>query len=434
MFCMKCGQKVPDNAKFCSRCGAEIKTIATGIAEDEPEKKETGIAVDAPAEEAEPAPAEVPNATPEPQAEPQAAAPEPQATEPAATPAPETPQPAPKKSNRGKIIAAVVAVIIICAGIGIGVWWKFDQDQKAKQAEWDRAHVTLITRVTGADTPGFDDAATAIPVQVKGTDLDGNAVDEVQFMRPAAMQVETKQGSYDLVFPGGYFTSDGQAVKAPGTTVHVDVALDEQAASSQQGTTPATEKVEAPTTVDDSLAYAPIDPLEVTDEQINDIAQWTAQDPDDNGKADQLKAAATTKRDEAIAEKKRQEEEAAERARVEARKAEITQTAEEYLYTIYDNNGERGRQIRQSRPSTTMWGFVNGTKSLQSGWPNTKMVSLNDLHAIDENTVAYDLDYTWSMGNPPKWSDKHDSGTISFGDNGLIDQWYPEGSPDGRLV
>ena len=136
----------------------------------------------------------------------------------------------------------------------------------------------------------------------------------------------------------------------------------------------------------------------------------------------------------AIAEKKRQEEEAAERARVEARKAEITQTAEEYLYTIYDNNGERGRQIRQSRPSTTMWGFVNGTKSLQSGWPNTKMVSLNDVHAIDENTVAYDLDYSSSMGNPPKWSDKHDSGTISFGDNGLIDQWYPEGSPNGRLV
>ena len=421
MFCMKCGQKVPDNAKFCSRCGAEIKAIATGIAEDEPEEKETGIAVDTPAEKAEQAPTETSSTTPDPQAAPQVAA-------------PATPQPAPKKSNRGKIIAAVVAVIIICAGIGIGVWWKFDQDQKAKQAEWDRAHVTLITRVTGADTPGFDDAATAIPVQVKGTDLDGNEVDEVQFMRPAAMQVETKQGSYDLVFPGGYFTSDGQAVKAPGTTVHVDVALAEQAAGGQQGTAPAPEKAEAPTTIDEPLTYAPIDPLEVTDEQINDIAQWTAQDPDDNGKADQLKAAATTKRDEAIAEKKRQEEEAAERARVEARKAEITQTAEEYLYTIYDNNGERGRQITKSRPSTTMWGFVNGTKSLQSGWPNTKMVSLNDVHAIDENTVAYDLDYSSSMGNPPKWSDKHDSGTISFGDNGLIDQWYPEGSPNGRLV
>ena len=421
MFCMKCGQKVPDNAKFCSRCGAEIKAIATGIAEDEPEEKETGIAVDTPAEKAEQAPTETSSTTPDPQVAPQVAV-------------PATPQPAPKKSNRGKIIAAVIAIVIVCAGIGIGVWWKFDQDQKAKQAEWDRAHVTLITRVTGADTPGFDDAATAIPVQVKGTDLDGNEVDEVQFMRPAAMQVETKQGSYDLVFPGGYFTSDGQAVKAPGTTVHVDVALDEQAASGQQGTAPAPEKAEAPITIDDPLTYAPIDPLEVTDEQINDIAQWTAQDPDDNGKADQLKAAATTKRDEAIAEKKRQEEEAAERARVEARKAEITQTAEEYLYTIYDNNGERGRQIRQSRPSTTMWGFVNGTKSLQSGWPNTKMVSLNDVHAIDENTVAYDLDYSSSMGNPPKWSDKHDSGTISFGDNGLIDQWYPEGSPNGRLV
>ena len=31
MFCMKCGTKLPDDAKFCYKCGNDVSTINEGI-------------------------------------------------------------------------------------------------------------------------------------------------------------------------------------------------------------------------------------------------------------------------------------------------------------------------------------------------------------------------------------------------------------------
>ena len=304
-----------------------------------------------------------------------------------------------------------------------------DQDAKAaaEKAEWERTHTTLITRIP-VEAPDFDDGSTSIPVQVVGTDLDGNEVDEIQFMRPGSTQVTMLQGSYDLTFPGGYLTSGGQVAKSQGTTTHVDVSVGDAGdpSESTQG------EGEPAATLEQPVVYELEDPLDVTDEDIAEVVKWAEQDPDDNGKAEQLQKSVTAKRDEAIAEKKRQEEEAAERARVEARKAEITQTAEDFLYYLYDNNGSRGKSLRDSRP-TTMGGFTNGG-SLQSGWPSTRMVSVNSIEAIDENTVAYPVTYDSKMMTNPWQSGKLDAGTISFGENGLIDQWYPADNPNGRLV
>ena len=428
MICKKCGSELPDDGEivYCIACGAEIESDSEPVgAVSEPEVAHHPV---------QHAPDVAYQALANRAAANQALA----AANQAQAAASQAPAAAKRGRKRGAIIAIVVAVVVVCAGVGIGVWWKMDQDAKAAaaQAEWERAHMMLDTSITSLDAPGFDEGATAIPVQVKGTDLDGNQVDELQFLHPSSPQVQTKQGSYDLTFPGGYFTSDGRAVKAPGTTVHVEPAIDKATSgdSSTSASSSSAEKTVASSrNVDEPIAFTPIEPLDATDEDIEEIAKWGAQDPDDAGKASQLKSAVITKREEAIAEKKRQEEEAAERARVEARKAEIAQTAEDFLYFLFDNNGARGKAIRERRGNVTS--FTNGRKSLQSGWPYTWMASMNSLQAIDENTVAYDLDYERAtMGRNPERLSDHDSGTISFGENGLIDQWYPEKTPNGRLI
>ena len=81
-----------------------------------------------------------------------------------------------------------------------------------------------------------------------------------------------------------------------------------------------------------------------------------------------------------------------------------------------------------------MGGFTNNNGSLQSGWPNTKMVSVNSIEAIDENTVAYSVTYDSKMMTNPWQYGNQDTGTIAFAENGLINQWYPSGSPNGRLI
>ena len=424
MFCSKCGSELSNEALFCPHCGTEVAPVSTPISEKEDQGGESGLGF---------------HAAPVSQNEPGAK----------------------KPQKKGAVAAAVVAVVVVCAAIGIGVWWKIDQDAKtaAERAEWERTHATLVTRIR-VEAPDFDDNSTGIPVQVVGTDLDGNEVDEIQFMRPGSTQVAMLQGSYDLTFPGGYLTGGGQVAKSQGATAHVDVFVEGEgsagdagnpsgsttgsasagsdASAGSAGSSPSQSSgasaqggSEPAATVEQPVVYVLIDPLDVTDEDIADVVTWVGQDPEDNGKAEQLRQNVTAKREEAIAEKKRQEEEA-ERARVEARKAEITQTAEDFLYYLYDSTGSRGKSLRNSRP-VTMGGFTNGG-SLQSGWPSTRMVSVNSIEAIDENTVAYSVTYDSKMMTNPWESGKQDSGTIAFGENGLINQWYPAGSPAGRLV
>ena len=425
MFCTKCGSELSNGASFCPRCGARVATVSSAAVREGNQggNEESGL-----------------HAAPVSQNEPSAK----------------------KPRKKSAAIAAVVAVAVVCAAIGLGVWWKMDQDAKAaaEQAKWERAHATLITKVP-IEAPDFDDNSTSIPVQIVGTDLDGNEVNEVQFMRPSSTQVTMLQGSYDLTFPGGYLTGGGQVAKSQGATAHVDVFVEDvgdasdagnpsgsaggstsagstassnsSANSSSQSSDVSSQNGDEPAaTVEQPVVYVLVNPLDVTDEDIADVVRWVEQDPEDNGKAEQLRQGVMVKRDEAIAEKKRQEEEAAERARVEARKAEITQTAEDFLYYLYDYDGSRGKSLRSSRPAT-MGGFTNGG-SLQSGWPATRMVSVNSIEAIDENTVVYSVTYDSKMMTNPWEYGKQDNGTIVFGENGLIDQWYPVGSPNGRLV
>ena len=259
MFCGKCGVEVSGDVAFCPSCGAAIPKLEDlegdaplgGQAGSDGADGKEGAIAPTDAEDAqvvgeaaagdaagggEPGDGETAPEAPEaPDAAAAAAGVAAAGVGESGTetaPEPATAEPSPKKKRTGIIAGAVVAVLVICVGIGVGVWWKSDQDAKAaeaariaaEQAEWERTHVTRVTRLN-VEAPAFGDSSTGIPVQVTGTDLDGNPVSEIQYMHADNTTVSTMPGTYELTFPGGYFGNEGEVVKAPETKLTVEVPV-----------------------------------------------------------------------------------------------------------------------------------------------------------------------------------------------------------------
>lgn len=429
MFCTKCGNELNQGAAFCTKCGTRVSGEVVPV-EPAP-MAEAAAPEEALAPTAEPTAAmeepalggasaagqaPVPNAQPQPQLQPQAQpvpqpqaqfAPHPQA-QPQAQPWPQPqaesePAPAPKKKRTKLVVGIVLAVVIVCAGVGAGVWWKLDQD--AKQAAWDYAHTSLVTLVT-VDAPGFDEQATAIPVKVVGTDLDGNAVDEVQYLRPGSMQVETLAGNYTLSFPGGYFTGDGTVVKAPDTTLSINPAVDENADTSEPAS-----NVNGSANPDAPIVFAEVDDLEASPEVIEDIAQWAGQDANDNGKAESLSGKATDAHDEAVAaeEKRKAEEEAARKAAEEAARRANPDNVDGLSSTVT----LKGRLVREEwTTSKTKMGWSAVAYFLEfdepveasfnaNGGPTSATLTRVQVHSIEQ----YDTDADKNLDSitSPEW-------------------------------
>ena len=405
MFCSKCGTEMPDGSAFCPQCGKKVVDLGNAGATIEPPVASAGAAglnasnapiapEGAAGSAANDAPGG-PGATIELPVAPGGAASS-NVNELSGAPGGAA-GPAPKKSKRTAILVAVAVAVIVIAAVGIGLWWKADQDAKAaEKAAWELAHTGQVTEVS-AETPAFDSASTPIPVQVKGSDLDGNAVDEMRFLKSGSMQVETLAGSYDLSFPAGYITGEGKVYKSPGATQHIDVA------QPTDGSKAAAQVVQAG-------AYVEVGDLEVTDELINEIADLAKQDPDDNGKAESLKKKASDNHQAAVKAEEERKAAEAEAARVEARKAQIEDTARAYVNALY--NGGNWVAYVSPRP--------NGV-----GSPPYDLISIDSLYAIDENTVFYEVTYkvkdSVAKGTSNYRKEQHETKTLYFTPDGMID-------------
>lgn len=215
---------------------------------------------------------------------------------------------APKKKDPRKIAAIVAGVIVAIAVVGGGTWafinHQHQQQEAAEQAQREKdeaiakAEHAVVIKVSG---DGWDTSAgsSRLPVHVEGTDSRGEKVDEVQYATSDGHGINLRQGNYVLSVPASPIAADGTVFSVSNTQVEVSFTTKEEGS-------------EIDATGRGGFELIPVDALDVTDEQINKAYEYASKDTTDGAPdADALKAAATKRRDDAVAAKKEADAKAA---------------------------------------------------------------------------------------------------------------------------
>ena len=216
---------------------------------------------------------------------------------------------APKKKDPRKNAVIVAGVIVAIAVVGGGTWafinYQHQQQVAAEQAQQEKdeaiakAEHVVVIKVSG---DGWDTSAGAsrLPVHVEGTDSKGEKVEEVQYATSDGRGVNLRQGNYVLSVPASPIAADGTVFSVSNTQVEVSFTAKDEEGS------------EIDATGRGGFELTPTDALEVTDEQINKAYEYASKDTTDGAPdADALKAAATKRRDDAVAAKKEADAKAA---------------------------------------------------------------------------------------------------------------------------
>ena len=279
MFCTSCGARIEDGAKFCPKCGAAQAIAEPAVTVQMP-------AATAGSEPVQPTVAAPPVAT--------TASPEAPSEVPAQTPVNTAPQ---KGASRGLKIAIVILVVLVLAGGGAAGYYFGVYKPEQERIEADRiAHVDHKAIVSvAAEDWDTTSGASRLPVHITGEDLDGNAIDEVQYVDSAGEGIVLKQGTYTLAIAASPIAADGTIFTVGDDKIEMTVGN-------------LSEGVKADLTKSGTLSLAPADPASVTDDQINAAYDYASKDAGEGAPdADALKQAAVTKRDEAVAAKKAEE-------------------------------------------------------------------------------------------------------------------------------
>lgn len=278
MFCRNCGSEIEGGAKFCPVCGEPV------IAEYEAAAESQAGHQSAPTAETQPT------------------------------------APAPAKARRSKkplVIAAVVAALLATGG-GVGYYFGVYAPEQAREAAEQEALAAKHAVRFSVSAQGWDTSAGAsrLPVRITGREERGKKVDTVRYVDSDGEGVELRRGSYKVEVAASPIAADGTVYAVPAEKLSIKLG----------------EKVDGKKTVDaGDVALEPVEATEVTDDQIAAAKKYAEEDKGAKKAgfdfdAEALAAAATKRRNDAVAAKQA-EEEARRQAEEEARKVEEARRA-----------------------------------------------------------------------------------------------------------
>lgn len=208
------------------------------------------------------------------------------AGEPGATSAPQadvpTPDAAPAESRwarHWKIPAAVLLAVLLAGVLAMAIPLVREQLSMSN----DVHRVTFVIRA-----PGYNDQATPLPVKVEGQLANGSAYAQTTYLDGGGNGIVLEPGIYTLEFPGGSILANGTLLIAPDAKLEVEVP---------QGL-PRNAFVQLPT--DQAVEYAAVAPLDTDEVMLNRIYTVAQANPDDHGKAQELRDAALKAHEEAV--------------------------------------------------------------------------------------------------------------------------------------
>lgn len=294
-ICVHCGRQIREGARFCGICGGEQPTAedlaalgigkAAGESNEEPverpeswqerwhsdqetvEQAERLLAQEVPAEaEAAPAPFNAAGGQ-----APYGAAPADAASFGAQVP---------EKAKRSGMLPLLLAGLVgLVAGLAVMLVvvrpWK-GANGGGKPAEVETAPLVLRISAEKLDADG-----SRVPVRVTGSGSSDFQKDA--FVGLDGTTIELPAGTYTVEALGSPIASDGTLYAYDGATTEVVVGGSEDV-----------EDVDAP-----ALVLEPLDPADVTDEQIADAVDWASKDEDRADVAESLGEAARSARDSA---------------------------------------------------------------------------------------------------------------------------------------
>lgn len=135
-----------------------------------------------------------------------------------------------KRAVSKKKIAIVTAVVVVIIGI-VASWFLIDQYNKAV---WEQEHKQYPVRLTIVAENYNPDTSTPIPVQISGTDFEGNEV----FIETLVGSVDSKQitlmrGNYTLSASASPFLEDGSMYNVSSSRMDFEVVGDSGSGESQ---------------------------------------------------------------------------------------------------------------------------------------------------------------------------------------------------------
>ena len=348
MNCSNCGATIPDGSKFCRECGAAAMDLtqvvaqmaeATGLGETQPKASYDFLGAGY------------------------------------VTPTTEPDQP---KRKNGKLIALIAALAVVALAVAAILAWQggLFGNEPSSEPEPTPAEQPVETEPAigktkvsfSVNAAYYDEPGSRLPIQITGTTVEGKAVSQTIYVTVSSTSVvetlELEDGTYTYEATGSPISANGVIYDFS----EVQGGFTLNAGEDNVDVLPAIE-----------AELAPINPLEVTDEEIEAAIESAAGDEECADIAEELGQAATQLRDEYV---KAAEEEAARKA---AEEEAARQAAEEEAKRAAEEAA-----IEASSPLNTEWFYID---NVPAGWTMT-------VTPLSDTEWEINVDYGYGDGEP----------------------------------